>query len=598
MTYQEFKSLPDSSKIVLFEIDQAKTLTEDLWIKFEPGIWMLKYAWSPDTRDFSYGLGAWGFGPYGSFEDDLALPISPNSIVLKVSSVLANSEQLTENQTIENLRLNINSFYWDGVNQTIYINTGSKAPNYVYSTIELGITKGFSNYGGFFGNLYYEPRVKSLPQISTQRDSLFWGKISFEGGSISLINNDGFFDNFGDQNYYGAECRIYFGSPDGEFAIQYTAYIEDYSFTSFDISINFKDNRKLLSVKLPNNYYSIDDYPYLDDGNEGKPKPLPYGPIRKGLATCLNETQTTSTYTFNISDTSNHPITSIDKVYVDNKSVSFSNVNLTNGTFTLSSSVYEPGDDVSVDFFGYNITGALDIIKDLIVNHTNVLYNSSFFNTVSWSSFTIPQVLGLWIGEKTELIDIIGSISQSVFGLFIVDPDGRFNFKLLDNSAASVDTIYIDNILSPVDIELKSDEYLSSVRVGYNQIIELDDYSWYTNTTKETELFNKYRSKVEMDFETLLTDKDDVIDYSTEILNTFGGIYPTYSITTNIEFVDVLVGDNVDLQVSKDGFVKCTVLGKSLDFNNYSINFTLRYLETLTPNTSVIGLIRFNKSGG
>jgi hypothetical protein len=36
----------------------------------------------------------------------------------------------------------------------------------------------------------------SIPNISKKRDPLFWGKLLFDGGSVSLINNDSHFDMF------------------------------------------------------------------------------------------------------------------------------------------------------------------------------------------------------------------------------------------------------------------------------------------------------------------------------------------------------------------------------------------------------------------
>ena len=53
---------------------------------------------------------------------------------------------------------------------------------------------------------------------------------------------------------------------------------------------------------------------------------------------------------------------SIQKVKVDGKSVAYS-ANLTDGEFTLTSSVYTPGDTVTVDYTGYNTTNPLDIIS-------------------------------------------------------------------------------------------------------------------------------------------------------------------------------------------------------------------------------------------
>ena len=626
MTYQEFIKKNDSTKKVLFEIDLGVKLTNSNWIEFETGIWMLRYAWdNTELRDFSYGIGASGWGAYGSSSSDLQLPSSNKDQVFKLASVTVNvTGKLLRADSIESLREVSGAFYFDAGTQVLYIKSQSVdlPPNLAYDSIILGISKGFSNSGGYYGSLYYDGRVKSIPQITTNRDSLFYGKISFEGGSVSLVNTDGFFDSFGSEDYYGSEVRILFGGDDvdiAEYETVYTGYVEEYKYTSDQITINFKDNRKLLSTSIPINSFNRIDYPLITEGSLGNPIPLGYGVIKKSEAICIDDNlEEELEYNFKFVDTSLRSIKAINKVYVNNKSVTFSNPDLVNGTFTLegwdgvdSYTVYEIGDDVTVDFHGYvkdDLTtlmeNPIDIIQDILTSYTLINFNSAYFNLTDWEEARTlsTQSIGIWIGEKPKtIIDIIGDISSSILGLFVVEGNGKFSFNLRDIIKASSDIIKIDTMIKPSTVALPSKEYLNSVRVKYNRSWFSNKGTFHIDDSKKTELFATYRSDVEKEFETVLSLESDAINFATDALNTFGGVFPTYKIVTKTQFIELQVGDNIDLEVGqfddelKTGkYIKCEVLGKSIDLNSFSITFTVRYIESITPDLNLIELIRYN----
>jgi len=627
MTYQDFIKKNDSQKRVLFEIDLGVKLTNSKWIEFETGIWMLRYAWDDtETRDFSYGIGAMGWGSYGSSETEFSLPASTTDQVFKLSSVTVDvTNKLIRVENIEALRALTDAFFFDDLTQVLYLKTTSVdlPPSVVYSSIVLGVTKGYSNNSGYYGSLYYDGRVKSIPQINTDRDSLYYGKISFEGGSTSLINTDGFFDKFGSEDYYGSEVRILFGGDDidvSEYETVYTGYVEDYKFSSDKIIINYKDSRKQLSTSVPVNRFNLIDYPDLDDGNNGEALPIGYGSIKKAVAICTNEAlEEQTTYDFKFIDTSLRSIKSISKVYVNNKSVAFTNPDIENGSFSLAGwdgvdeyTVFESGDTVTVSFEGYVeddgttlMDNPIDIIQDLLVNYSAISFNSAFFNLVEWEEARagLDQKIGLSIAEPKEIIDAIGEISSSVLGLFIVQGDGKFSFKMRDTSAESVTTINIDSLVKPSAVDLPSKEYLNSVRVKYNRSWESEKGSFYLDDSKKEELFNIYRSNVEKEFETVLSEKADAVIFATDALETFGGIKPTYTIFTKTQNMPFNVGQNINLEVGKFSdsletgkYIKCEILSKSVDLNSFVITFKVRYIEDINAGLDIVELIRYDST--
>jgi hypothetical protein len=464
---------------------------------------------------------------------------------------------------------------------------------------------------------------------------MFYGTISFEGGDVELNNADGFFDDFGDKDIYGAEVRIYYGSDtitavdisggdsttdydiyaeggdsttdydflsfEGkQFEVQYTGTLEDYQITKSSITINFIDTRKFLSTKVPSTLLTKDEYPYLSDTNDGMPIPIGYGVIKRGVAYCVDEAATVSDYTFIFAD---HPVTSIEQVYVNDKTVAHGDEDLANATFTISDTDYESGDKVTIDFTGYDIENPLDILKDILINHTSLVYNNSFFNTTKWDSvtFSLSQRIGLWIGEKKkEIVKIVEEISSTILGILYIQGDGLYSFKLRDISASPVDTIYISDVIEPVDVQYLSGEYINSARVEYSRFWSLDRGRYYTDDSRKDSLFSKYRKNSEKEFPTLLVDKADAETFATDALDTFGGIFPSFTITTTTAFIEVDIADIIDIEVqhNSDGsseLIRGEVTSKTINLNDYTITFTIRFLESFTD-VNIVNIIRYTSS--
>jgi hypothetical protein len=81
-------------------------------------------------------------------------------------------------------------------------------------SIILGISYGFSfdEFAPVGSSQFFEGRLLGSPVVSQARDPLFWGKMSYSIGGISVINTDGEYDTFAqDNDVYGNEARIKFG---------------------------------------------------------------------------------------------------------------------------------------------------------------------------------------------------------------------------------------------------------------------------------------------------------------------------------------------------------------------------------------------------
>jgi hypothetical protein len=568
---------------IIFEIDKGVILPNNSWIKHSFNLWKITYSWDIETRNFSYGFGAWGYGFYGG-SGIAELPSPERFPVLKVGSLVVDVVDYVKVDSIGEAETQDRSFYFDTINQILYVNFSQDTTPFDYQDIALGVTKGYSNFPIRVDNIEYESRLRSIPSITTSRDALFFGKVQFEGGGVTLDNTDHHFDTLEQEDVFGKVCRIRYSLDGTSFQTVYTGKFQDYQLSGQNITINIRDQRKGLLTPAPFNTFSTSDYPNIADNTIGSAIPFGFGIVKDSLAYCLEETLTQSTYDFKFCDTEYNNPQSIQKVKVDGRSVSFT-PDITNGEFTLSSSVYTPGSDVTVDYTGYDTTNPLDIISFLLDKFLNIDYNSNFYNITHWELIrdSIDQEIGLGIVASEPLVDIIGRIAASIFGMFIVDGDGRYNFKVVDNNKSPAMNLYKYDYMSSPTLQYKGDEYISSCKVYYDKGVVNQRGPQVLNRDSETNLFTKYDFKVEKEFDTLLTSWEDALDYSNIIMDNFGGIFPTWTIVTKLQTLDLEIEDLIDAWLYKqDGHeypVRLEIIGKTVDYLQGVITLTCRFVS-------------------
>lgn len=599
MSYTDFLQETTSEKIVLLEFDELEELVDSFWIKHSSKLWKTTYSWDVESREYVYGNGAWGWGSYGSTE--IADLPSPDKLpLLKVASLVIELDNYTltsSEQDCENLQ---KSFFWDNLNQILYIHPPDRVDPMSFELIALGVTQGFSSKSGYYNELYYEGRISKIPKIKNTRDVQYYGLISFDGGSVSLINVDGYFDKLTNR---GQAIRLYFGGDDLEYSEYeqiFTGYLEELDIQAEDIKLGLRDQRKLLEKSIPISI--IDDVTYPDTPDNGSYKQIAYGSIKKAIPWSLDgdANPRISTYRFLVADPEYTSINSIESVLIDGVSVPYTS-DLTTNIINISSTYYlEDSDQVTVSFIT-DLDQPLDIIQDLITKHTNIKYTEEFFNLTEWEYYKtiITQPLSIFISDDQEIIDIIGDICGSVLGLFIVQGDGKFTFRQQDLEKEVVKDIKIDEIVSKVKVKYDHKNYASSVRVGYNQDYSEEKYNYYLNDEQETTLRLQYRVEKRKELETYLKNSDDAIVISNSFLSYYGGFFPTFTFATKTQNMDIQLADNVGLQTyfyetGDYATIKLEIIGIEKDFNKNTITFTGRYIEDDPGEINIGGLLRWS----
>ena len=505
--------------------------------------------------------------------------------------------------SIDSYSTNWRTFEKNGSTLFVRLPEGLDPSDYQWRT---ELKKLFSNIEGYYNPegleaQFYEGRLISIPNISYKKDSTYYSLVSFDGGNIVLNNTDGFFDNLDEEDVYGQICTLRY-SDGGTFQTIYTGYFESFQLNGIpgQLIANVYDKRKVFSNKMPNNYFRIEDYPYLNESNDGLPIPVGFGKINKAAAICLNETEQVSVdpivlpdyYTFKICDDTLGPIQSVDLVFVEGVEVTPLNIDLTTCTFQLPSTIYVPGKFVSVSYHGYVVDSELlqnpiKVLEHILENYAGIQKNSFNYNLTEWNAARdkvgIPNI-GLHIAENKSMIDIIGEISNSVFGTFLIQKDGLITFKIRDVTLDPIAIIRVDDQIEAPIQNYRSDEYANSIRVGHSKAWSNGKSSWVTIDDQEEALFNRYRVNAGKEVSTLLSSKADAITYGDSLYLQYAGIFPTFTIRTKTKFLNLALEDIIDVEVyilpdGSFGTVRLEVLGVDADLNSNIVTITGRYVS-------------------
>jgi hypothetical protein len=119
-----------------------------------------------------------------------------------------------------------------------------------------------------------------------------------------------------------------------------------------------------------------------------------------------------------------------------------------------------------VDDAGNAIQNALDVLVDLLTTYYPVGFNANFFDLARWETDGTPNI-GLFIGKKQKLVDVIEEICATVLSTFLVTDDGRYAHRLFNEYAASLQTIERGELLEVPAVRYDPTEVLTSTRIGY-----------------------------------------------------------------------------------------------------------------------------------
>lgn len=597
MTFTEYANSPISKKIVLVEIDlPAGPANFDIPLVYEPGIYFIAVTPGVVTITGSDSqIGYYTNQNVTAYYDISNIYVDVVNELIKVNS-------------LEELRQQPGGFFYDK-SETLTNCPGvfirfenSEEP--LDKIIEMKSTWGFCDkidgnkeIGAYFNGSYYEPLVKSVPNIDQSKDPQFYGVIRINTGNVVFNNESAYFDNFKQLGLYGQEIAVkqgYEGLDYDDFEYATVGTIDGYSFTHKDFTIKIADKRKRLTAKLPKNLLTLTEFPYLNSSNVNKPKPIGFGNVKNAPLICLNETQTPTPtyYTYLLSDTEFGDIYSLSAVYCDGTLVSAADYFYVASTGILSvksATVGSNKTEVTATFCPLAIYNSFEIIKWLILKYDNTAYIDANYDIAACGIVQADaQRSSEYITEQTDLLKVIERLCDDSSIVFFPLDDGRYSARLYDPDRSANITIENDEWISDPSVNAPEDTFLSEVTIRYDKDWKNDKYSHYVNTSYKTDAVTRYRREQPKEISTTLELEAGAIAKSEAIMSYSSNIQEIVKRKIKMQHPSLTIMD----------FVKCLptarqnagtinqiweVLGRNRDLNSFETELTLRFVKTFVP---------------
>ena len=250
MPINDYFNNSKNSPIILFQIDLLKSNLQ--WINIGSGIWEVNFdnIYSFVSFDLLDGF------TMQDFND--------------IKSVLVDSEYYSDLTSLLLVSETNRSFIYDSASKTLYIHfINNDEP--ILHNIKLGIAFGYSydTITPINSTDIYEGRITNISNFNRSRDPLFFGKLSYPSGTVTLVNGDGFFDTFLEDNYlYGNQGRILLGFPEldiEEYKTIFTGIVDKATISEEGAIFTLKDKRAQLTKKYQCNCIDLNALDIIKD---------------------------------------------------------------------------------------------------------------------------------------------------------------------------------------------------------------------------------------------------------------------------------------------------------------------------------------------
>jgi hypothetical protein len=583
MSFDSSKQNTISDKIILIEID-FPILIERLFVDAE-GIWRIIL--TPAEVYIFGGV----FNPDRNLTDYHQVP----SVKVIFDGEISN---YTETSNRPDLLTQEKSFYYDSVTTTLYFHFENFDPPQT-RVIKMGTIIGFCNkYGeinkGRYNDMLYDERVNNVPSISFKKDPVSFGILEHQNANIGFNNRDGYFDNiqFGIKQISRMETRILFGFdglPYADFQQVYQSIIKDFKRTFSDYTLNTIDFRNQLNRSIPVNKFTLAEYPLLNENNIDKFKPVGYGWCFNTPTICVDEEGTLDNYTFFFVDTFYNAASDLT-VFADGVEITPVSINYINGTFVLTAAQCGMDEDslleITATFKANALENPCDIIIDLASNWGGIAAIDTNYNLLEIEKETNKNSnykASLYIDDSTKIIDAIGKICTDFNGIFFCSKNGLYTIKSYDVNKKIKKTIFNYDWESDPTETNPQDDFLSSVTIKYGKDITKDEYKQHVNNDYRQDAINNYSIENSRVIETTLSDRDSAILLADELMTIAKDIVPnikrkTYMAHFDVELMDFIIACH-DRDIESTDFKVWEIVGIDYDLNDYTIEFTMRYVK-------------------
>jgi len=439
--------------------------------------------------------------------------------------------------------LNIPSHPWHypdskqyGNTMLYFLSTSLKENNPSYSVIRKGLDIAKINL--------------NIPNFSIKLSDSVNGIMLNQGLTVSLNNNDGFFDDETKWNMYNYPIYLKRSNADNpeysDFKIIRSGLIENTTTTMDTFHINIADRFKAMNEPICK-IITRELFPYVEFGVEndtGKNLPIIYG-TKKVKLLKLNET------TFTVAEYVNNIISVIDR---DNNELQYS-FNANENIITTSEKAVE------AIITGYTDNRIGEIIKHLIVSRTDIEYLSTYFEISEMENYTINSPRINILIDNGNVRNAIQNVLKSDMAYFFQKINDKFTIRKYGEfyNSHDIESWLLTDIKKPEKtFDKANDNYFSNCVIKYN-FTDNNTFNSFFFNENEAELKNKYNNKiVSRTFETDLIDVEDARKLAVLLSKRYSTLKQTIKIsvganTNNFELLDYI---NIELKINGREFSK------------------------------------------
>lgn len=311
-------------------------------------------------------------------------------------------------------------------------------------------------------NIHYEDLITAIPQFLNRMSEFLTGQSVPAWGDLEIDNSSGERDAWLNDAYDGRRITLYFGDPDwpkASFQKIMTGTVADiYAKNQRTLAFKMRDKQWMLNVPAQKNLIGG------TTANRDTPIPLCYGQ-------CFNVEPILIDSALSKYQAHDGAVNAIPAVYDSGLSVAFTPT-LSAGTFVLTAA---PAGRITCDVEGAKpagvyLTTCADMIKHLVTTHT--LLTDADLDLTSFSAFSTrcPQLLGLYVRERENLMPVLDSLITSVGGWYGFSRDGLMQLGRLEAPAApAVVELTADDVVEGELRQIRKQLPQTAVRLGFRK---------------------------------------------------------------------------------------------------------------------------------
>jgi hypothetical protein len=461
----------------------------------------------------------------------------------------------------------------------------------------------------YIEGLFYETRF-ALPSISVKLSSPISGMTKYTTFNLSLVNNDGKFDNEASIDYFNAPVYIRKTAKDNpvyaDFIPIRDGLVENMTITSESIEIDCAEKYRTFDEQvckpIREDDIATEDKPVTISKEETKGKLLPI--IFGRCAMALIEIEETQYLEKDVDlDNDIEGIEEIDKkeddtvtlkgaylagegvraivgnvVYAESDTGEVVSIPCTfdmeTGVITVEETkprytltgvdedgkpIYETNKKtpkpkyVVVDGYSNNKIG--QIVTSLIERSGRLLYNNSSWDVTETDSYITSSVPINIAFTGGDIKKAVSDVLKNDMAFLIQKNDGRFTIRKWGN------TYFTHSIASWALTQQPQKRFTEAQKNYFSSCIIQYKYNEYKKTyenqfvytDKEDEAEGKYLKKVEKIFETNLTGETDTVNLASRLGNRFCELKDTVSIGVGIDTSNFNLLDTVSMEINVNG---------------------------------------------